>query len=222
MNTQDFYNFNLKRSKMVEEQLASNGIVQKELLNAFLTVPRHEFVPDEFKDKSYNNSPLPIGYSQTISQPFVVAFMLQVLNLVRGQKVLEIGTGSGYQTALLCELGCEVFTVELVEELSEFAKKTLQVHGYKNVKFKIADGHYGFKEESPFDRIVVSAASGEIPDSLVEQLKEQGGRMVIPVGRKSQQLILITKSGSEVKKKILSSVKFVPLIKDQDELKNGH
>ncbi|MGI9553466.1 MAG: protein-L-isoaspartate O-methyltransferase family protein, partial [Thermodesulfobacteriota bacterium] len=111
MNTQDFYNFNLKRSKMVEEQLASNGIVQKELLNAFLTVPRHEFVPDEFKDKSYNNSPLPIGYSQTISQPFVVAFMLQVLNLVRGQKVLEIGTGSGYQTALLCELGCEVFTV---------------------------------------------------------------------------------------------------------------
>ena len=220
MHITDFDNFKLKRTKMVQDQLVSNGIDQQDLINAFLTVPRHEFVPDEFKDKAYKNTPLPISHSQTISQPFVVAFMLQILNLMKGHRVLEIGTGSGYQTALLCEMGCDVYTVELNYELSKKAEKTLHLLGYKNIKFKIGDGHLGFEEGSPYDRVVVSAASEEIPDSLIDQLKDQGGRMVIPVGKNTQRLILIKRDGNEIDKKVLSSVKFVPLIKNGDNLTN--
>jgi len=217
MNIIKFDNFRLRRKEMVEQQLISNGIDQEEVINAFLTVPRHEFVPDEVKDKSYSDTPLPIGYSQTISQPFVIAYMIQVLELKSGHRVLEVGTGSGYQTALLCEMGCEVFTVELIDELSSRAEQTLKLLGYRNVRFKVGDGHYGFEEGSPYDRIIVSAASEDIPDSLVEQLEENGGKLIIPVGEKKQQLILVKKSGNEAEKKVLTSVKFVPLIKKEKD-----
>ena len=129
-------------------------------------------MPDEYKHRAYQNTPLPIGYSQTISQPYVVAYMLQILNLESCQRVLEVGTGSGYQTAILCEMGCEVYTVELIDELSKSAENKLHILGYDNVKFKIGDGNYGFSEGSPYDRIVVSAASEQIPDSLIDQLNE--------------------------------------------------
>jgi len=206
-------NFNLERAKMVQEQLIVNGIVQQDITDAFFSIPRHKFVPDEYKEQSYKDRPLPIGFSQTISQPFVVAYMLQLLNLNSSHKVLEIGTGSGYQTAILCWMGCLVFSVELIEELSKRAEDVINSLGFKNVTFVIGDGHYGYKEGSHYDRIVVSAASETVPDSLIEQLNDQGGKLVIPVGKEIQRINLITKTGKEVKKKILDAVKFVPLIK---------
>lgn len=209
LNTCDF---DTERKRMVEDQLASNGIVQQEVLDAFLTVPRHLFVPNEYKNRSYESTPLPIGSSQTISQPFVIAYMIQALKLRRGDKVLEVGTGSGYQTAILCEIGCKVYTVELIEELAKRAERTFYLMRYSNIKFKIGNARNGFEEGAPYDGIVVSAASEDIPSKLVYQLKEQEGNMIIPVGKKSQQLVLITKSEKNIKEKILIPVKFVPLI----------
>ena len=206
-------NLNLERAKMVEDQLIANGIVHQDIIDAFLNIPRYKFVPEEYKEQSYNDRPLPIGFSQTISQPFVVAYMLQLLNLNSTHKVLEVGTGSGYQTALLCDMGCRVFSVELIEELSKRAEEVINSLGFKNVTFVIGDGHYGYKEGSHYDRIVVSAASETVPDSLIEQLNDQGGKLVLPVGNEIQRINLITKNGKEVKKKILDAVKFVPLIK---------
>ena len=132
--------------------------------------------------------------------------------------MLEVGTGSGYQTAILCEMGCQVFTIELIEELSIKAKQAVNLMGYENVRFIVGDGHMGFEEESPYDRIIVSAASDEIPEKLIEQLNHHEGLMVIPVGKKTQKLVLVKKSGGETEKKILTSVKFVPLIKKEAEL----
>ena len=218
MNVQNSENYDYERAEMVENQLQANGITSKDIIEAFLKVPRHQFVPDDHKDKSYLDMPLPIGHAQTISQPFVVAFMLQRLELMKGHKVLEVGTGSGYQTALLSEMGCEVITVEFVEELSRRAELTLKNLEYKNVKFVVGDGRYGFEEGSPYDRIVVSAASGDIPENLIGQLNDSGGRMIIPVGRESQHLVMIVKKDNSVDKKRLGPVKFVPLVRSKDFL----
>lgn len=204
--------FSSERKKMVNEQLVSRGIVQQELLSAFLAVPRHHFVPDQHKDKSYSDIPLPIGHLQTISQPFVVAYMLEKLNLKKGDKVLEVGTGSGYQTAVLSELGCDVYTVEFVEELAQGARRALCLTGHKDIKFKTGDGRCGFLEGAPYDAIVVSAASEDIPAVLIDQLKSSGGSMIIPVGKSLQRLKLVTKNGKNVDETTLVPVQFVRLV----------
>jgi len=205
-------NFKSEREKMVKEQLMAREIVQQSILSAFLTVPRHYFVPSRYKDKSYKDVPLPIGHSQTISQPFVIAYMLQKLNLNKGDRVLEIGTGSGYQTAILCEMGCDVYTVELIDELAQKARKTLSLIGYKDIKFKTGDGRCGFSEGAPYDAIVVSAASDDIPDALIDQLKSSGGSVIIPIGKQSQQLALVKKKGKDIEKEMLVLVQFVRLV----------
>lgn len=199
-----------KRNDMVYNQIVPRAINDVKLINALLKIPRHKFVPERKRKYSYSDTPLPIGFNQTISQPFIVALMTQLLSFKEGQKVLEIGTGSGYQTAILSEMGCEVYSIEIVEYLSKKAEKLLKSLGYENIHFKIEDGYSGWKEYSPFDAVIVTAASKKIPNKLVEQLKI-GGRMVVPVGDEDQQLILIKKTESEVETKYISPVRFVPM-----------
>ena len=202
--------YEYKRKKLVEI-LKDEGIKSQKVLNAILKVPRHMFVPQEYLDLSYENEALPIGYGQTISQPYIVALMTEALDLQGNEKVLEIGTGSGYQTAVLAELALEVYTIERIEELLEEAKKRLRLLGYSNIYFKLGDGTLGWEEFAPYDRIIVTAASYEIPEPLKEQLKD-GGIMVIPIGgRDFQYLYRITKKGDNFYKENLGSVRFVPL-----------
>ncbi len=199
-----------KRRKLVEI-LKDEGIKSQKMLNAILKVPRHMFVPQEYLSLSYENEALPIGYGQTISQPYIVALMTEALNLQGNEKVLEIGTGSGYQTAILAELALEIYTVERIKELLEEAKKRLRVLGYNNVYFKLGDGTLGWEEFAPYDRIIVTAASYDIPEPLKEQLKD-GGIMVIPIGgRDFQYLYRITKKGDNFYRENLGGVRFVPL-----------
>jgi len=199
-----------KRRKLVEI-LKDEGIKSQKVLNAILKVPRHMFVPQEYLSLSYENEALPIGYGQTISQPYIVALMTEALNLQGNEKVLEIGTGSGYQTAILAELALEIYTVERIKELLEEAKKRLRVLGYNNVYFKLGDGTLGWEEFAPYDRIIVTAASYDIPEPLKEQLKD-GGIMVIPIGgRDFQYLYRITKKGDNFYRENLGGVRFVPL-----------
>ncbi len=199
-----------ERTDMVEYHLKGRGIKDEKTLAAFLKVPRHKFIPKKFKKYSYYDGPLPIGEDQTISQPYIVALMTELLNLRPGNKVLEIGTGSGYQTAILCELGCEVYTIEIIKSLSNKAKKLLHDLGYKNVYFKIADGYEGWQEKSPFDAILVSAYAATIPKPLIDQLKV-GGRMVIPLEDKYQELTLINKKKDGISKEKIAPVRFVPM-----------
>lgn len=182
---------------------------------AMRAVPRHEFVPEEHVRRAYGDHPLPIGYGQTISQPYIVAFMTEILNPTPGMKVLEVGTGSGYQAAVLAEIGCEVYTVEIFAALATSARQRLERLGYGNVTARHADGHYGWVEEAPFDAVIVTAAAGHIPPALVEQLRP-GGRMVIPVGSVYgvQNLILVEKhSEDDVRTRNLLPVRFVPMLK---------
>jgi protein-L-isoaspartate(D-aspartate) O-methyltransferase len=176
-------------------------------------VPRHEFVPDEQKDRAYENRPLPIGYGQTISQPYIVALMTDLLKPKPQHRVLEIGTGSGYQAAVLAELTDQVYSMEIIEQLGEQAAQRLERLGYNNVTTKIADGYYGWESASPFDSIIVTAAASHIPAPLIKQLKP-GGRMVIPIGGRFQvqQLMLIEKRASgEITNRQILPVRFVPL-----------
>lgn len=199
-----------KRRKLVEI-LKDEGIKSQKVLNAILKVPRHMFVPQEYLSLSYEDEALPIGYGQTISQPYIVALMTEALNLQGNEKVLEIGTGSGYQTAILAGLALEVYTIERIKELLEEAKKRLRVLGYNNVYFKLGDGTLGWEEFAPYDRIIVTAASYDIPEPLKEQLKD-GGIMVIPIGgRDFQYLYRITKKGNNFYRENLGGVRFVPL-----------
>lgn len=202
-----------RRALMVEEQILSRGVRDRRVLEALLKVPRHLFVPKEYIDEAYNDYPLPIGYGQTISQPYMVAVMTELLELSGVEKVLEIGTGSGYQTAILAELSREVCTIEKVEELSIRAQEILMRLGYKNVKFKVGDGTLGWPEEAPFDRILVTAGAPEPPPPLLEQLSLDG-IMVIPVGsRYSQVLTRVRKKGeSKYESEELFDCAFVPLI----------
>jgi protein-L-isoaspartate(D-aspartate) O-methyltransferase len=200
------------RKKMVRDTMRRRDITDEQVLAVMEKVPRHEFVPEEYLNQAYADHPLPIGYGQTISQPYIVALMTQLLKLKQGEKVLEIGTGSGYQAAVLAELTDEVYTVEIIKELAEEAEERLKSLGYTNVKVQQADGYYGWEEYAPYDAIIVTCAPDHVPQPLVEQLAD-GGRLVIPVGPPGsyQTLWQITKKGDEVISKNITGVIFVPL-----------
>ena len=201
-----------KRLRMVEKQIAARGIEHPATLQAMRNVERHKLVPRGQVENAYEDRPLPIGYGQTISQPYIVAYMTEVLLPKPEMKVLEIGTGSGYQAAVLAEIVDEVYTIEIVEELAESAKSNLEKLGYSNIHVKHADGYHGWEEHAPFDAIVVTAASEFIPPPLIEQLKE-GGKMVIPVGAPftAQHLMLVEKKkDGKIKTSNLLPVRFVP------------
>lgn len=203
--------FAARRKKMVEKQIHARGVMDRRVLDAMMKVERHIFVPDELCDMAYEDTPLPIKFDQTISQPYIVGFMTEALKIGPNDKVLEIGTGSGYQAAILGELAGEVYTIEVVKPLGEQAAARLEKLGYKNVHVRIGDGYKGWPEEAPFDAIIATAAPLDVPDSLVSQLKT-GGRMIIPVGSVFQELLLITKNEKGYDKKPLLPVKFVPMI----------
>src|SRR3989339_913906 len=200
-----------KRTRMVRMQIENRGVDHKATLNAMLKVERHKFIPENLKDEAYDDNPLPIGFGQTISQPYIVAYMTAAIEPQKHHKILEIGTGSGYQAAVLAEIVKEVYTIEIVEELFSSAKKRIESLRYKNIKLKYADGYYGWKESAPFDAIVVTAAAEHIPPPLLEQLKD-GGKMIIPIGTPflNQNLVLVEKSGKDFKTKSLLPVRFVP------------
>jgi protein-L-isoaspartate(D-aspartate) O-methyltransferase len=200
---------------MVENQMITRGIDEKDIIDALMKVKRHLFVPDEYRSRAYGDHPLPIGEGQTISQPYIVAFMTQVLDLKRTDKVLEIGTGSGYQAAVLGELSDFVYTIEINEPLGNRSKKLLKDLGYSNVKVKIGDGYKGWKEYAPFDAIIVTCAPTHVPSPLKEQLKE-GGRMIIPVGESyNQKLLYIKKINNELKQQSEFPVRFVPMVDEK-------
>jgi protein-L-isoaspartate(D-aspartate) O-methyltransferase len=203
-----------RRLAMVKHQIATEGIRDRVTLEAMRAVPRHEFVPADLRGRAYGDHPLPIGHGQTISQPYIVAYMTEIIRPAPGMKVLEVGTGSGYQAAILAEIGCEVYSVEIFAALAESARERLQRLGYRNVAVRHGDGHFGWAEQAPFDAILVTAAAGYIPPALIEQLKP-GGRMVIPVGSVYgvQNLILIEKRApDDVRTRTLLPVRFVPLL----------
>jgi protein-L-isoaspartate(D-aspartate) O-methyltransferase len=204
-------NFKEKRLRMVEEQIKARGIKDLRVLAALEKVPRHEFVPDKIRSQSYNDEPLSIGEGQTISQPYIVAYMTEALQLEDNKKVLEIGTGSGFQTAVLAEIVKIVYSVEIIESLSKKSQVILAELGYKNIQYKVGDGSYGWKEFAPFDAIMVTAAPRVLPQSLQEQLS-LGGKLIVPVGDIFQDLILIERSQRGFTEKKLLSVRFVPLV----------
>jgi protein-L-isoaspartate(D-aspartate) O-methyltransferase len=201
-----------RRARMVAEQIEARGVRDPRVLAAVRKVPRHLFVPLSLRDDAYDDSPLPIGLGQTISQPYIVAYMTELLQLEPAHRVLEIGTGSGYQAAVLAELVSEVYSVELLPELAERARTTLQAAGYTKVHLRTGDGYLGWPEHAPFDRIVVTAAPAEVPGALVDQLSE-GGRLVIPVGTASQYIRVITRRGGRVSDETTIPVRFVPLVR---------
>jgi len=204
--------FGLLREKMVDQQLVPRGISDTGVLAAFRKVPRHRFISGKETEDLYGDFPLPIGDGQTISQPYMVALMTELLNLKRNDRVLEIGTGSGYQTAILAELTAEVYTIERFPNLARRAEEVLAASGYANIKIKTGDGTLGWKEHAPFDAIIVTAGSPEIPKSLLDQLKE-GGSLVIPVGGQySQMLTRATKQKGKIKASSVCACVFVPLV----------
>ena len=202
--------FDQAREEMVKVQIRNRGIKDERLLKAMLKVERHKFVPEEIQRFAYIDRPLPIGEEQTISQPYIVALMTELLKLDGNEKVLEIGTGSGYQAAILAELAREVYTIEILEPLAKKAEKLLQNLGYENITVKCGDGYIGWEEHAPFDAIIVTCAPPYIPQPLVDQLAE-GARMVIPVGTTWQELKLIEKLNGQIKIFDTIPVRFVPM-----------
>jgi protein-L-isoaspartate(D-aspartate) O-methyltransferase len=201
-----------QRQKMVEEQLLDRGIKDLRVAEAMNRVPRHLFVQRPFQHKAYGDHPLPIGENQTISQPFVVAAMTEALRLTGEERVLEIGTGSGYQTALLAELALQVFTIERIKSLGQNAKRILDQLGYTNINYKIFDGTYGWRDMGPYDAAMITAAGPDVPKTLIEQVKD-GGRIVAPIGdSEKQELVVFTRTGDRLQKQVLVSCNFVPLI----------
>jgi protein-L-isoaspartate(D-aspartate) O-methyltransferase len=201
----------VRRVEMVEEQIRRRGISDPRVLEAMRTVPREQFVPEEERARAYDDSPLPIGRGQTISQPYIVAYMTEALGVAAGHKVLEVGTGSGYQAAVLGELAREVYTIEIVPELAARAAATLEALGYANVRVRDGDGYAGWPEQAPFDRIIVTAAPDDIPQPLVDQLAP-GGRLVIPVGPQggAQWMTILEKTDRGVVERRTIPVQFVP------------
>ena len=199
------------REQMVKRQIADRGVKDERVLEAIGKVERHRFVPEQDVTSAYGDYPLPIGHGQTISQPYIVALMTELCELDGSEKVLEIGTGSGYQAAVLALLADEVYTIEIVEFLGKQAKNRLKNMGYGNVNVRIGDGYKGWPEEAPFDVIIVTAAPPEIPQALVEQLDE-GGIMVVPVGEFNQELVKLEKRGNTLEKKTVTYVRFVPMV----------
>lgn len=209
----DEADFSGARNRMVSEQLTGwgRGITNELVLAAMGKVPRHEFVPVELRGEAYADGPLPIGHGQTISQPYIVAFMTEILDPKPMDRVLEVGTGSGYQAAILAELVSEVYTIEIVEPLGERAAADLKRLNYTNVHVRVGDGYQGWPEEAPFDSIIVTCAPEKVPQPLMEQLKD-GGRMIIPVGdRGVQELVLLQKQNGELNQKAVLPVRFVPM-----------
>lgn len=208
--------FQHKRRKMVAEQLKPRGIADQSVLRAMGTVPRHLFVPAFLRHQAYMDGPLPIGHGQTISQPFIVAYMTEMIRLQSQHRVLEIGTGSGYQAAVLAELTDRVYTMEIIPELADTAGKRLKKTGYASVNVRQGDGYHGWPEAAPFDAIVVTAAAEFIPPPLLQQLKE-GGRMIIPVGSPFyvQYLMLVEKKQGKITTRSLMPVRFVPFRRSQ-------
>jgi protein-L-isoaspartate(D-aspartate) O-methyltransferase len=205
-------NFHEQRAAMVRDQIRLRGVTDENVLSAMLKVERHRFVPEAYRLEAYEDYPLPIGEGQTISQPYIVAFMTEALELQRHDKVLEIGTGSGYQAAILAEICDSVFTVEIFQSLGLNAGRILNELGYSNVFVRIGDGYQGWEEHAPYDGIIVTCAPDHIPEMLQEQLAE-GGRMIIPVGGSyTQELILLEKKAGKLQKKNVLPVRFVPMI----------
>jgi len=200
-----------QRRNMVETQLKARGIKDEKVLKAMEKVQRHLFVPENMRSYAYNDEPLPIGEGQTISQPYIVAYMTEVVKLNKNKKVLEIGSGSGYHTAILAEIAKEVFTIEIITSLFQRAKEVLDGLGYKNIHFKQGDGSLGWTKHAPYDAIVVTAAPHRLPEVLKDQL-ENHGRMIIPVGETFQDLILVVRKNNTFKIEKLLPVRFVPLI----------
>jgi protein-L-isoaspartate(D-aspartate) O-methyltransferase len=204
-----------ERQRMVQEQLVPRRIRDGRVLAAMAKVPREEFVPVDSRAATYEDGPLPIGYDQTISQPYIVAFMTEQLRLSPTDRVLEVGTGSGYQAAILAELAGEVYTIEIVAPLAQSAEAALQRLGYKNVHVKVGDGYKGWPENAPFDAIIVTCAPDKVPQPLIDQVKD-GGRMVIPVGERfAQQLYLLEKKNGQLKESVTLPVRFVPMLREQ-------
>ena len=203
------------RRTMVDEQIASRDVNDERVLEAMRKVPRHLFVPEPLRFAAHFDRPLPIGYQQTISQPFIVAYMTEKARVGPDDKVLEIGTGSGYQAAVLGELAREVYSIEIVEPLADRAKQTLSDLGYENIKVKWGDGYKGWPEYAPFDVILVTAAPPEVPQALLDQLKV-GGRLIAPVGDFYQKLVRITRTKTDFKKESLLPVIFVPMVKGKE------
>lgn len=210
-------NFNGLREQMVRNQLKARGIDDEQVLDAFMEVERHKFVLPRYISMAYRDSPLPIEEGQTISQPYIVAYMTEALNLEKDDKVLEIGTGSGYQAAILAQIVDSVFTIEIFESLGKKAKALFNQLGYNNIYTKIGDGYKGWPEHAPFDAIIVTAAPSNIPEPLKEQLAE-GGRMIIPVGGDAvQELVLLKKRKGKIKQQSVLPVRFVPMISKDGE-----
>jgi protein-L-isoaspartate(D-aspartate) O-methyltransferase len=199
-----------RRMQMVDEQLRARDITDPRVLAAMRRVPRHRFIPVPLRDRAYDDSPVPIGFGQTISQPYIVAFMTQALDVEPGHSVLEIGTGSGYQAAVLAELTREVYSIEVLPELAERARATLEDLGYRDVRLRAGNGYLGWPEAAPFDRIIVTAAPPEIPPALVEQL-EVGGLMAIPVGTVEQELRILRRTADGLETLKTLPVRFVPM-----------
>lgn len=203
--------FASQRRLMVDEQIRARGIEEPRLLNALETVPRHEFVPEARQDEAYRDEALQIGSGQTVSQPYLVALMADLLELDGDEKLLEIGTGSGYTTAVLARLASRVYTIEIIDDLAERARTVLDELGYGNVEVRVDDGYRGWPEEAPFDRILVSAAPSEVPPPLIEQLK-MNGILVAPVGRTLQDLVVIRKTADGLVRRQVEVVRFVPMV----------
>ena len=214
--SQNTDSYEVKRKSMVEDQIEKRGVKDEDVLMAVRKVEREKFVPKKYIDLAYSDRPLPIGYKQTISQPYIVAYMTEQLQVEKSHKILEIGTGSGYQAAVLAELSNHIFTIEIIPELAEGSDKVLKELGYQNITVRSGDGYKGWPEEAPFDRIIVTAAPEKIPEKLVEQLGPNG-RMILPVGESifAQYLWLVQKDneGIVTKEKILA-VRFVPMVKE--------
>ena len=214
---QERTDYKAAREKMVNSQIKARGIQDRFTLSAMRSVPRHKFVPKDLMARAYFDSPLPIGYGQTISQPYIVAFMTEIIKPKKDFKVLEIGTGSGYQAAVLAHIVDSVYTIEIVKALFIQSKMRLNDLNYDNILVKYADGYHGWKEKGPFDAIVVTAAAEFVPPPLIEQLKD-GGKMIIPVGTPftTQQLLLVEKKEGKIKTKNLMFVRFVPFTRAKD------
>jgi protein-L-isoaspartate(D-aspartate) O-methyltransferase len=207
--------FEAARKRMIERQIVARGITNERVLKVMVGIPRHELVPASHRHHAYEDQPVPIGYGQTISQPYIVAFMTEQLNPKPTDRVLEIGTGSGYQAAVLAGLVAEVYTIEIVKELAERAKTDLKRLGYTNLHVRAGDGYKGWPEKAPFDAVIVTCAPDAIPQPLIDQLKE-GGRMVIPVGSGfNQDLYVLEKKGGKVEKRAVLPVRFVPMTRDK-------
>lgn len=208
--------FSRLRFKMVEQQIKNRGIRDANVLEAFIRIPRHIFVPMQYQSRSYDDTPLPIGFNQTISQPYIVAYMTEILKPDKNMKVLEIGTGSGYQAAILGYLCKEVYSIEIIDSLAARSIKLFEKEGYTNIMVKTGDGYKGWKEHAPYDAIIVTCAPAKIPQPLIDQLAE-GGRMIIPAGESyNQKLYFVEKENGKIRHKETLSVLFVPMVHDAD------